>query len=242
MGPRLIKRIEHGYIRPVLQRMRPSRQVSYGGIEIRYRPEHDGGGTEFGQDYVPFLRSFGMPKQRRAFEWCCGPGFIGFSLLGNGLCETLCLADINPAAVASCRRTISANGLVDRAVAYHSDNLQSIPCEERWNLVVGNPPHFIDQHEAEIRAHDPDWRVHRAFFATVGDFLAKDGVIVLQENNRGSTVDSFRSMIETSGLEIVFTSGDHKALTPESHIYYIGIMRLGDVVPPWVRAAGDARA
>src|SRR5450631_4241901 len=114
MRPRLLKRIEHGYVRPILQRMRRSRQVSYGGIEIRYRPEHDGGGTEFGQDYIPFLKALGMPKQQRVFEWCCGPGFIGFSLLGNGLCESLCLADINPEAVASCTRTVRVNGLGGR--------------------------------------------------------------------------------------------------------------------------------
>ena len=55
-------------------------------------------------DGIPFLRSRGMPKQKRAFEWCSGPGFIGFSMLGNGLCETLCLSDINPAAVSSCQQ------------------------------------------------------------------------------------------------------------------------------------------
>jgi tRNA1(Val) A37 N6-methylase TrmN6 len=237
MRPRLLKRIEHGYVRPILQRMRRSRQVSYGGIEIRYRPEHDGGGTEFGQDYIPFLKALGMPKQQRVFEWCCGPGFIGFSLLGNGLCESLCLADINSAAIASCHRTISANGLGDWAAAYQSDNLKKIPPDEKWNLVVGNPPHFIDQHEAEIRAHDLAWQVHREFFATVGNFLAKDGVIVLQENNRGSTVDSFRKMIAASGLDIVFTSGDSPTLTQKSTIYYIGIMRRGDDIPVWVASA-----
>jgi methylase of polypeptide subunit release factors len=237
MRPRLLKRIEHGYVRPILQRMRRSRRVSYGGIEIRYRPEHDGGGTAFGQDYIPFLRALGMPKQQRVFEWCCGPGFIGFSLLGNGLCESLCLADINSAVIASCHRTISANGLGDRAAAYQSDNLKKIPPDEKWNLVVGNPPHFIDQHEAEIRAHDPGWQVHREFFATVSNFLAKDGVIVLQENNRGSTVDSFRKMIAASGLDIVFTSGDSPTLTQKSAIYYIGIMRRGDDIPVWVASA-----
>ena len=118
------------------------------------------------------LKSRGMPKQKRAFEWCCGPGFIGFSMLGNGLCETLCLSDINPAAVSSCQHTVRVNKLSDRVSVYQSDNLKSIPRSEMWNLIVSNPPHFIDQYEGDIRAHDPDWRIHRNFFETVSDHLA----------------------------------------------------------------------
>ena len=125
------------------------------GIDISYRSELDGGGTEFGQQFIPFLKSRGMPKQKRTFEWCCGPGFIGFSMLGNGLCETLCLSDINPAAVSSCQHTVRVNKLSDRVSVYQSDNLKSIPRSEMWNLIVSNPPHFIDQYEGDIRAHDP---------------------------------------------------------------------------------------
>jgi tRNA1(Val) A37 N6-methylase TrmN6 len=164
----LLKRVENDLVRPLARWVRPSRRINLGGIDIRYRSELDGGGTDFGQDFIPFLKSRGMPKQKRAFEWCCGPAFIGFSMLGNGLCETLCLSDINPAAVASCRNTVRANRLGDRVSVYQSDNLKNIPPSERWNLVVGNPPHFVDQYEGDIRAHDPDWQIHKAFFETVG--------------------------------------------------------------------------
>ena len=57
--------------------------------------------------------------------------------------------------------------------------------------------------------------------------LAEDGVIVLQENNRGSTVETFRSMIEQSDLEILFTYRDYPTLTEESSFYFIGIGRRG---------------
>lgn len=233
MSSTFLNRIEHDLVRPVLRRLRPSRHASYGGIKIRYRRELDGGGTDFGQDFLPFLKARGMPKQPRAFEWCCGPGFIGFSLLGNGFCETLCLADINPDAVASCQRTIRVNGLGSRASVFQSDNLKDIPRSEKWNLVVSNPPHFIDQYEGDLRAHDPDWRIHREFFATIGDFLATGGVVVLQENNQGSTIDSFQQMIGDSGLDIVFLDGHSPTRTRDSEFYYIGIMRRGDVAPAW---------
>jgi methylase of polypeptide subunit release factors len=231
----ILHAIEHGFVRPALRRVRPAKRVTVGGITIHYKNELDGGGIEFGQSFIPFLLSRGMPTQRRLFEWCAGPAFIGFSMLGHGLCETLCLADINPAAVACCRDTVRRNNLGARVSVYHSNNLRSIPATERWNLVVSNPPHFIDQYEGDIRAHDPDWAIHREFFAAVGPHLADDGVIVLQENNRGSTVDTFRKMIDEAGLEIVFTHGDHKELTKESVFYFIGIVKKGGMIPAWAR-------
>jgi methylase of polypeptide subunit release factors len=229
----LVDRVEHELVRPILRWGRPSRHVHFAGIDISYRSELDGGGTDFGQQFIPFLRSRGMPKQKRAFEWCSGPGFIGFSMLGNSLCETLCLSDINPAAVSSCRQTVRVNKLSDRVTVYQSDNLKSIPSSEMWNLIVSNPPHFIDQYEGDIRAHDPDWRIHRNFFETVGSHLAENGVIVLQENNRGSTVETFRPMIEQSGFAIAFTHGDYPKRTEESSFYFIGIVRPGSR-PAWV--------
>jgi predicted RNA methylase len=228
-----LKRIENGYIRPALRRLRPSRHVRYADIRISYRAELDGGGTEFGQDFISFFKARGTPKQKRVFEWCSGPGFISFSLLAHGFCETLCLADINPDAVASCKRTVRVNKLSDRVSVYQSDNLKSIPRSEKWDLVISNPPHFVDQYEGDLRAHDPDWRIHRKFFATIGDFLTAGAVIVLQENNRGSTVETFRQMIKQSGLEIVFTDGDSPVLTKEREFYYIGIMRRGETPPLW---------
>ena len=232
MSSTFLNRIEHGLVRPVLRWLRPSRHASYGGIKIRYRRELDGGGTDFGQEFLPFLKARGMPKQPRAFEWCCGPGFIGFSLLGNGFCETLCLADINPDAVASCRRTIRVNGLGSRASVFQSDNLKDIPRSEKWSLVVSNPPHFIDQYEGDLRAHDPDWRIHREFFATIGDFLATGGVVVLQENNQGSTIDSFRQMIgirprdRFPGWSLPHPHQRQRVLLYRHH-------ETGDVAPAW---------
>ena len=165
-----------------------------------------------------------MPAQGRAFEWCAGPGFIGFSLLGHSLCQSLCLADINPEAVEACRRTVKDNSLSERVTIYHSDNLATVPATERWNLVVGNPPHFIDDFLGELLAHDPDWNIHRTFFATIEPYLAPGGVVVIQENNRGSTAETFRPMIENAGLSIVFMHGCSSQRTVNDRFYFIGIM------------------
>jgi predicted RNA methylase len=224
-------------IKPALSRPWPRHRNFY-GIRINYNQDLEGGGCSFGQDLIVYLRNRGMPKQARTFEWCAGPGFIGFSLLGLGLTETLCLADINPQAVAACRRSIKDNGLAPCVNVYQSDNLSNIPQSEQWNLVVGNPPWYSDdEYLGDLRAHDPDWRIHRTFFAQVGGHLKPGGIIVLMENNYASTSETFRNMISSAGLDIVFVEYGSKHRTPHVHVYYLGIARRGDAVPDWARGS-----
>jgi predicted RNA methylase len=231
----LLKRLRRQYLYPWLEPRLPYRQATFAGIRVHYKKHLDGGGRTFGQGFVPFLQSRGTPTLNRAFEWCAGPGFIGFSLLGHGLCRTLCLADVNPDAIEACNRTIADNALTDRVSVYRSDNLKSIARTERWDLVVANPPHFADAYAGELRCHDPDWRIHREFFQTVAPFLTPSGVIVLQENTAGSTADTFAEMIAQAGLTIVFVQWCPPQRTPDHRFYYIGIMRAGAAVPAWAR-------
>jgi len=228
----LLKTIERDHVKPLLRRMRPYGEVAYAGLRVSTKPHLDGGGSTFGQDFIPLLRRRGMPKAARAFEWCAGPGFIGFSLLAHGLCETLCLADVNPEAVAACRRTVARNGL-GKVSVYLSDNLEDIPPSEQWDLVVSNPPHFVDSGIGQLRYHDPDWRVHRGFFGKIAQHLKPGGVVVLQENNAGSTPATFAPMIAQAGLRVVFEQDASPTRTPDSRMFYLGIMRPGDAVPAW---------
>ena len=235
-----VKKLEYRTLKPAVRALQSWRYVTYGGIRVHHKRYLDGGGSAFGQDYVPFLHDCGMPKQARVFEWCAGPAFIGFALLGYGLCDTLCLADINPAAVRACRRTIAENGLADRVAVYRSDNLDDIPSSERWDLVVGNPPHFDWTQIGEIRIADSGWHIHRRFFQTVDCFLKPSGVILLQENNHGSTPETFRQMIEDAGFTIVLAHNAEPRITPYTRYYYLGIMRKGEAPPKWLTRLATA--
>ncbi len=229
-------------LRRALRWMRPHSRIRYEDIEVHYKRFLDGGGSSFGQDYIAFFRGRNMPKQQRVFEWCAGPGFIGFSLLAHGFCETLCLADVAAAAVRAERLTVRRNRLGKRVSAYRSDNLKQIPADERWSLVVGNPPHFADDTFADdIRSYDHDWHLHREFFRDVGRFLAPGGVIVLQENNEGSVAETFRPMITAAGLKIVLVENCRGRRTPEANFYYIGIVREDEDPPEWLRASPGSR-
>jgi tRNA1(Val) A37 N6-methylase TrmN6 len=231
------KRQRRRYIKPWLNKFNTWKHVTYGSTRVEFKKHLDGGGNGFGQDFIPFLQLRHMPRQQRIFEWCAGPGFIGFSMLAHDLAETLCLADINAEAVGACRRTIAHNNLAGRVSVYHSDNLKNIPDSERWDLVVSNPPHFTDDYIGDLRTYDDGWHIHREFFAAVDRFLKPGGVIVLQENNRGSTAETFRPMIEAAGLSIVFVAECRPQRASYDRFYFIGIMRRGDTPPTWVVSA-----
>ncbi|MGC4119542.1 MAG: tRNA (adenine(22)-N(1))-methyltransferase TrmK [Myxococcales bacterium] len=194
-------------------------KVRYGNLSVSYDANLDGGGMTFGQLYLDYLRER-VGKVGHAFEYCAGPGFIGFSLLAHGLCDRLTLADINPAAVAACERTIRENGLQDRVKVYLSDGLAGIPDSERWDLVVSNPPHWRGTHqqwENELRLIDPDFIVHRKLYEGVGRFLAPGGRVVIQENGLGTRPSDFETMIAGGGLRVVEVFPDDGLKSPLLH-------------------------
>ncbi|WP_170198331.1 methyltransferase [Streptomyces chryseus] len=177
---------------------------------MSYTPELEGGGHEFGRAFAPFVRDV-VGRPGRLLEWCAGPGFIGFSLLAAGLCDSLDLADINEHAASAVAETVGANGLDGRVQFHISDCFAHIPAGASWDLVIGNPPH-VNSEDTQTdyrRSHSPliwqdsDWAIHRRFYREVGAHLLPGGSVVLQENRRFSSPEDFTGLIEGSGLEVV---------------------------------------
>jgi methylase of polypeptide subunit release factors len=182
--------------------------VSYGQIKVSYRDELDGGGGGFGQAYLPFLQA-NVGTVDRAFEWCCGPAFIGFSMLAHGLCRELDLADANEQAVAAVRRTIADNDLAATVRVCESDCLADVPEDWRWDLVVGNPPHsgtdtvYADIEKPFMIYMDPGWEIHRRFYSAVAKHLRPGADVIIQENGEFSQPEDFAEMLDAGGLELV---------------------------------------
>lgn len=104
----------------------------YKNLQVYYLATLDGGGMTLEQDCINLVKNlFGQVNS--LYEFGCGPGFIGFSPLANGLCKRLCLTDVNPLAIAACNKTIKANGLEGKVKAYISDVLKNVPTQEKWN-------------------------------------------------------------------------------------------------------------
>jgi predicted RNA methylase len=178
----------------------------YKDIRVYWTTDLDGGGRSFGQQFIPMVAQLIGPV-RRLYEFCAGPGFIGFSLLANGFCDTLCLSDINPKAVEAAKKTVEENDLADRVSVYLSDGLSGILASERWDLVVGNPPHFCvgseDEHNADIIQFDSNWRIHKMFYQQVHRFLLPHSSVLLIENYCGSDESVFKPLIMSGNLDFV---------------------------------------
>ena len=180
-------------------------KVKYNEITVNYLPELDGGGMTFGQQYLGVIREK-VGRVGHVFEYCAGPGFIGFSLLAHGLCDRLTLADVNPAAVAAVQTTIRENHLEDRVSVYQSDCLNDIPASERWDLVVSNPPHWAGTEESyreAIRLVDPGWVIHKHFYRDVQKFMNPNASIIFQESSHATKREDFEPMIKESGLDLI---------------------------------------
>jgi methylase of polypeptide subunit release factors len=180
------------------------KQKTYGRINVFYSDSLEGGGTlPWGQSVVDLVRDRIGPVDR-AFEWCAGPGFIGFSLLSEGLCGSLTLADINPSAIEVAQATIEHNGLSGTVDTYVSDCFDSVPSAEKWDLVVGNPPHADSSEilfpKPAVIYQDLGWRSHRKFYEQVGEHLTENGSIVILEKGAFSKPETFRPMIDSSPL------------------------------------------
>lgn len=173
----------------------------FAGVAVLDRPGQEKGGLAGGRDFPRVLNELGIGRRPRLYEFCAGPGYIGYSLLAAGWCETLALSDIDPGAVRTARRTAALNGIEDRVSVFESDVLDRIPSSKRWDLVVGNPPHFLpdpDQPE-NIQRFDPDWEVHRRFYSSVKEHMEPGGLVVMFENNAGADADLFARMIGEGG-------------------------------------------
>jgi methylase of polypeptide subunit release factors len=173
----------------------------------------------------------------RAFEWCSGPGFIGYSLLATGICKELTLTDVyHPSIIAAEEtRDFELNWCCDKNLLsiYLLKDLDLLPVTETWDLIVSNPPHFPYyvhcQDETEFQENristDFEWRAHKNFFANMKTRLRPGGIILLVENMAGSTPETFEPWITEAGLKTTgwWKSDDWREDNPSYQFYYLEI-------------------
>lgn len=215
-------------------------------IDIFYTNETNGGGNGIGEDYFNIIDGlYGDRVFENALEWCSGPGFIGFGLLGAGICNRITLNDIYQPALDVAEITKLKNTkYTDKISIYQGSTIEGIPETEKFDLVVANPPHFystgmaaavlglVDQgirvtgHQEEILV-DKNWQAHTNFYNSIKKRLAPNGIILIQENQAGSPnrAGNFVQMIENAGLRIVreISSLEHYDPTTSMQIYYIEV-------------------
>ncbi len=195
----------------------------FGGLVLFDHPSLHMGGLIFGQDFSRVLHELGLHRCERLFEFCAGPGYIGYQLFAHGFCEKLTLSDINPLGAIAARKTAQFNNIEDRVNIYVSDGLRQIPTVEQWNLVVGNPPLALprDDSEKDIRQYDPDWRLHKHFYSSVKPFMKPQSYVVLLEIEDESSPETFIPMIQEGGGKLVKTHRGTDLGGRPNGLYYV---------------------
>ena len=188
-------------------------------VKVYYNTLLASGGDWTGQNYPRLLRYL-YPDRHfvSCMEWCAGPGFIGFRLLADALCDQVYLMDVYAPAMAACQKTIAhlPPALQTRAHTLHTGDVAAIDSNIKFDLIVGNPPHYNRSYTKQTAWnslsnmenvnrlwYDDDWQVHENFFQHIKKNLADDGVILLQEHAWGSDSTCFHDMAVANQLKIV---------------------------------------
>lgn len=178
--------------------------VTFHGLLIFDREDLHGGGVWWAQEFARALIHFGIGKCQRIFDFCAGPGYIGYFLLASGYCETLAMADIDPEAMAAARFTARYNGIENLVALYTSDVLEQIPATEKWDLVVQYPP-FLKPEGPQTKTvleYDQTGTLPARFYTSVKKFMRPGGLVLSLLGTGDSTPEYFRPMIEAGGGKI----------------------------------------
>ena len=179
-----------------------SHETECQGIKIKYHPSMEGGGIYRSPMFIEVL-SLIAPNRifNHCLEWCSGPGFIGYSLLGKGLCKQLDLADIwQPSLTAA--KAVKAPCNVD---TWHIRNLCDIQPPRMYDLIVANPPWWpgnLLQNQHNRLGADPDLAILKKFLKDAKNYLTPDGIIVLIEGQTYTGPKDISNALADTGLEL----------------------------------------
>lgn len=189
-----------------------------------YQLDNEGGGTTTGQEFG-FVISAKYPGKQftNCLDWCSGSGLIGYSILEQNLCDNLVLIDYWEPALSDAEYTRSQLpiDIREKVNVILMKDLFFLPDTFKFDLIVANPPYLKEYKWFDDIGNrictDLDWKSHKNFFANIKKNLSPDGIILLQENNKESSVDDFQKDIEQNGLIVADT------FSVSDPIYYIEI-------------------
>lgn len=187
------------------------KHVTSTGLILLYFENSSAGGEIHNASIIDIIKKTGKEHYIRAHEWCCGHGAIGFEILSQKLCDSLCLSDKFLPAIVGCEFTSACNNLTINTAIYQIKEFSNFPAEEMWDLVVADPPHFgsVDDinpqwgEDAIRQVIDDGWTSHRIFFESIKQHLLPNADVYLYEGYCGSTPKTFEKMIASSGLKLV---------------------------------------
>lgn len=142
-----------------------------------------------------------------------GTGALALALAGIFPSARVTGTDLSDAALALAQENAAANGLTERVRWLKSNWFAQVPANERFDLIVSNPPYLTPQEWAEtkpeVRDHEPRTALVggadglddlRSIVAEAPRWLASGGTLVLETGIAQHA--ALRSLVEASGLTL----------------------------------------
>jgi methylase of polypeptide subunit release factors len=179
--------------------------------------------------FIQYMKTQIGPQTKVA-DMFTGPGTIGLSLAKECGLSEVTLIDINKEAVNMARENLKTNfNGPFRGHIYESDIFDNIPNDMCFDIILGNPPHALDENGENsylsnmvyVQAHDRDMRIHRKFFEQASQRLNYGGRIFLLESSAegGVSIEHIRELIRGFGKYKI----DLYQKIPASGYYIVGL-------------------
>lgn len=99
------------------------------------------------------------PGPFRALDFGAGSGCLAVALAARCPWVTVCALDVSEAALKIARENALRHSVLDRIEFRHGDGIAALKADERFHLIVSNPPYIpsgeIEGLAPEVRDHDP---------------------------------------------------------------------------------------
>ncbi|PKN68140.1 MAG: hypothetical protein CVU57_00510 [Deltaproteobacteria bacterium HGW-Deltaproteobacteria-15] len=178
----------------------------------------------------------GCSRERVAMlDFCSGQGCVGLSVFAEARdrIERIAYVDVNYFNLLALEKTLyELRDYGPEEITRHemilSDVLKNVPRGQKYDLIIGNPPHrdLGDGHPMtaeyslkNVFLVDPSWRLHSQFYATVHEHLLPGGECWLIELD-GSPRRRFEEMISRNAYLDYLGRYEQEKLGEESPRYY----------------------
>jgi len=154
-------------------------------------------------------------KELKILDICCGVGIIGLTIFSTlrkeAIVKEVVFADINIFNIESLFKILTINNL-DQLLGntircYLSNGLNHIPSDEKFDIIVSNPPHYFEESFSKqdvpispnaLGTYDPGWNFHKSFYRECHNYLTDGGEVWFLENSSAAKENDFLPFIEAN--------------------------------------------
>lgn len=176
---------------------RNQERVLDSGIKLNFPQHVDGAGEMYCEELLALIDRTGKEKYSRALDWCAGYGPFGFELLDKKRADFVVFQDIYDVAINTCVTNALENNLSSQIGTYICSKISDLPENEKFDLVVGNPPHsntsmYLEKNvlfeNTKRLIVDENHEIHKEFLQNIYKYLINGADIYF---TAGSTFNSF---------------------------------------------------